>query len=47
MEKKPYEAPSADEIKIEETDILSESQIKTNVEGSAGDNSWSLFDFSS
>lgn len=45
MEKKPYEAPIADEIQVEESDILSESQIKTNVEGSASDNPWSLFNF--
>lgn len=46
MAKKPYEAPSADEVVVEDTNVLEESQIKTNVEGSASDNLWDLFDFS-
>ena len=46
MAKKPYEAPSADTVEIEDTDVLTESQIKTNVEGNASDNLWDLFDFS-
>ena len=43
MEKKPYEAPNADEVKVEETEILGESQITTNVESSGSDNLWDLF----
>ena len=46
MEKKPYEAPAADEVVIEDANVLTESQIKTNVEGNASDNLWDLFNFS-
>lgn len=42
MEEKTYEAPSADKVEIEDTNILSGSQIKTNHEGSASDNLWDL-----
>ena len=43
MERKPYEAPSADEIVIEQTEILGASLIETNVESSGSDNLWDLF----
>ena len=43
MEEKTYEAPSADKVEIKDTDVLTESQIKTNHEGSASDNLWDLF----